>query len=313
MFTNAEPSVLASRGRNTVHDELVELGRCLVAVENHVAVGRQPVRDPRLVDERRLEYDDDVGTGDRVVAADLALRFTRVNACIGAPRRRPVLRQRLHALTGRSGQREQLGRSWRPGRRGRASAPRSCLFMQRLLRSPVTASFAPAPPSTTLAPPFVASPAVNIFGFPRAAARRRRALEQGSRNSSRGRCPIAFTTVSPGIRKSCREPARAAGARFVRRAEPHSAQRIHRPAPRRRTRRTRRGTRNPLPRARQLDLVREGLHLVPRSAGTRGGRLPRRAAMPRPRRRPPDSAAYDGDPVADGRRLAGLDRSDERE
>ena len=74
-FTNVEPSVLARPiGRNATNVDASELGRHLLAVHEHDSVRLQSVRDARLVHERRLEDDDEVGIRDRVVPANRAIR-----------------------------------------------------------------------------------------------------------------------------------------------------------------------------------------------------------------------------------------------
>ena len=128
---------------------------------------------------------------------------TRVNARSGAPRRSgPVLRERLNALAVRGAARGPgSGRpSWRPVRHARASGSRSCSFIAATSSSARTARFAPATASTTLAPPLTASPAAKIFSFD---VRPCSSTSSSSdRNSSRGRWPIAFTTVSTAMTNS---------------------------------------------------------------------------------------------------------------
>ncbi len=98
-FTKSEPSVLASRcGRNAAHMEAVELGRRVLAVHEHDSFRLQSVRDARLVHERGLEHDDDVGIRDRVVPADRAIRDARERPQGRSTALRTVFGERLDTL-----------------------------------------------------------------------------------------------------------------------------------------------------------------------------------------------------------------------
>ena len=83
----------------------------------------QARRHVGLVQQRRLEHDDDVGRGDRVVPADRLVVVARERAKRRAAALGPVLGERLHALA-RLEQRDARAAatpSSRPGRRARAS------------------------------------------------------------------------------------------------------------------------------------------------------------------------------------------------
>ena len=116
--------------------------------------------------ERRLEHDDDVGIGDRVVAADRPVGDSGECAERRAAALRPVFRERLNALSvPHLRQRQDLG-----GRLGALAGARVPTDLGQLAHrndssSAATARFASRTAWTTLAPPLMASPAAKIFGF----------------------------------------------------------------------------------------------------------------------------------------------------
>ena len=168
MFTKPEPCASASRAAGTQRtSHAVELDRRLLAVEEHEPVLLQPVGDARLVDERRLEHDDEVRVGDRVVAADRPVGDAGERAQRRAAPLRAVLRKRLNALAvPQQRQRQDLG-----GRLGALAGARVPADLGQLASSqPLVERARPraslsATASTTLAPPLTASPAAKIFGF----------------------------------------------------------------------------------------------------------------------------------------------------
>ena len=200
----------------------------------------------------------------------------------------PVLRERLHALARRAAApaRGSGQRSSRPGRRARASGSRSCPFIAATRRAPRRRASPRATAWTTLAPPLTASPAAKIFGFevrPSSSTASSRA-----RNSSRGRWPIALTTVSTGMTNSL--PGTGSGRRRpLSSGAPSriSAQRTPstRSSPTNATGLVRKRISTPSS-PRELDLVLVGRHLLLGAPVRAGARRRRRAASPRPRRRP---------------------------
>ena len=193
MFTKPEPSVLASRSAGTQRTSTPSSsGGASSPLKSTNPSGCEPVRDARLVHERRLEHDDDVGVGDRVVPADRPVGDARERAQRRAAALGPVLRERLHALAvAQQRQRQDLG-----GRLGALAGARVPADLgqfrssQRLVERARRRASLRATAWTTLAPPLTASPAAKIFGFARASVLVD-GLEQalGTRRAAAGRSP----------------------------------------------------------------------------------------------------------------------------
>ena len=98
-LTNFDPAG-ERLGGHAADVEPVELRRHAVAVQEHEAVRREAVGDVDLVQQRRLQHDDDVGVRDRVVTPDRLVVDAGERAQRSAAPLGPVLRKRLDALAG---------------------------------------------------------------------------------------------------------------------------------------------------------------------------------------------------------------------
>ncbi len=129
--------------------------------------GCKTVRDVDLVEKRRLEHDDDVWVRDRVVTADRRVVDARERAKRRTASLGPVLRERLDALAGvQQRRRVELRRGLRT--LSGARMPANLSHAQPRPRNswtPRAAIFASRTASTTVAPPFVASPAAKYRGL----------------------------------------------------------------------------------------------------------------------------------------------------
>ena len=252
------------------------------------------------------------GIGDRVVPADRPVGDARERAQRRAAALRAVLRERLHALAvPQQRQRQDLGGRLGALSRARVPADLGQAVHRSASSSARTARFASATAWTTLAPPLTASPAAKIL----AAVVRPCSSTASSRvaNSSRGRWPIAFTTMSTGTTNSLPGTAPAPAAALVGRPQTHlrAADSSTRPSPTNATGLVRKRI-STLP-ARELDLVLVRRHLVLRAPVEEERDV---GAEPLRLDRDVDggvAAADDGDTAADRWRLAGLQPLDERQ
>ena len=154
------------------------------------------------MDERRLEHDDEVRVGDRVVAADRPVGDARECAQRRAAPLRAVLGEGLHALAvAQQRQRQDLG-----GRLGALAGARMPADLGQLAHR--SALVERASRALRLGHGLDDARAA-VDGVARGKDLRVRRppllvhrLRAASRNSSRGRWPIAFTTVSTGTTNS---------------------------------------------------------------------------------------------------------------
>ena len=250
--------------------------------------GSQPVGDAGLVDERRLEHDDEIRVGDRVVPADRPVGDASERAQRRAAALRAVLRERLDALAvAQQREREDLG-----GRLGALAGARVPADLGHVRSSQRLVERANRALRLRHGLDDARAAVDGVSGGKdlrvRRPARPRRPPRAASRNSSRGRWPIALTTVSTGMTNSL--PGTGSGRRRPLSSGAPSRISAQRTPSTRSSPTNRDGAReeadlDALVRARARPRARTPASRA-RCAGRAAARRRRRAASPRPRRRP---------------------------